>query len=83
MPVEPLEPSPSYVAQQPPGVFGPARWAVYAADGTLVTMFEPNQTRDDVRRWLAAKGLDAAAIDILVRSGDPVLRPAAGPGMTA
>ena len=68
MPIQPLEPFPSYVARQPPGVFGPARWAVYAADGTLVTMFEPNQTRDDVRAWLAAKGLHLPAGE---RAGDP------------
>ena len=71
MPIEPLEPSPSYVARQPPGVFGPARWAVYAADGTLVTMFEPNQTRDDVRAWLAAKGLHLSAEGRPAQPGDP------------
>ena len=71
MPVEPFEASPSYVAQQPPGAFGPARWAVYAADGTLLTMFEPSQTRDDVREWLAAKGLDLLAGDRLARADEP------------
>jgi len=71
MPIEPLEPSPSYVARQPPGVFGPAHWAVYAADGTLVTMFEPNQTRDDVRAWLSAKGLHLPMEGRPAHPGDP------------
>jgi hypothetical protein len=65
------EPSPSYIAQHPAGVFGPPRWAVYAADGTLLTMFEPNDTREDVRRWLAAEGLALLTDDGLVRSGGP------------
>jgi hypothetical protein len=65
------EPSPSYIAQQPAGVFGPPQWAVYAADGTLLTMFEPNDTREDVRRWLAAKGLALLASNRLIRSDAP------------
>jgi hypothetical protein len=65
------EPSPNYIAQQPAGVFGPPRWAVYTADGTLLTMFEPNDTREDVRRWLAAKGLVVLASNRLVRSDAP------------
>jgi hypothetical protein len=31
-------------------------------------MFEPNQTRDDVRAWLSAKGLHLPAGE---RAGDP------------
>ena len=69
--MEVLEPSPSYIAQQPAGVFGPPRWAVYAADGTLLTMFEPNETRDDVRRWLATKGLGLLTSDKLAAFSDP------------
>ena len=65
------EPSPSYIAQQPAGVFGPPRWAVYEAGGTLLTMFEPNDTRKDVRRWLASKGLALLANNRLVRSDGP------------
>ena len=71
MSIEPLEASPSYVARQPPGVFGPARWAVYAADGTPVTMFEPNQTRDDVQAWLAANGLHLPAGERPAHPSDP------------
>ena len=51
------DPPPSYIAQQPAGVFGPPRWVIYAADGTVLTMFEPKETREDVQRWLATKGL--------------------------
>ncbi len=69
--IEVLEPSPSYIAQQPAGVFGPSRWAVYAVDGTLLTMFEPNETRDDVRRWLATKGLGLLTSDKLAAFSGP------------
>jgi hypothetical protein len=60
MPMDP-EPSPSYIAQQPAGVFGPPRWVLYAADGTRLTMFEPNETQENVRKWLVSKGHDNLA----------------------
>ena len=64
------DPSPSYIAQQPAGVFGPPRWVIYAEDGTVLTMFEPNATREDVRKWLATKGLVLLTSNKLVCSGE-------------
>ena len=64
------DPSPSYIAQQPAGVFGPPRWVIYAADDAVLTMFEPHESRDDVRRWLATKGLVLLTSNKLARSGE-------------
>jgi hypothetical protein len=64
------DPSPSYIAQQPAGVFGPPRWVIYSADGAVLTMFEPHETRDDVGRWLATKGLVLLTSNKLASSGE-------------
>jgi hypothetical protein len=71
MPMDP-EPPPSYIAQQPAGVFGPPRWVVYAKDGTRLTMFEPNETREDVRKRLAIKGMTLLISNKFTRSDDPL-----------
>ena len=42
-----------------------------AADGTRLTMFEPNETREDVRKRLAIKGMTLLISDKFTRSDDP------------